>query len=70
MFGSGRRIVGTATIMRPRTVPHEQTEIAPYTFFTGGSWHFDPWGLRSAFRVWGDDRYINTGFRVARTLTL
>jgi formylglycine-generating enzyme required for sulfatase activity len=36
----------------------------------GGSWHFDPWFLRSAFRIWyiADLRSDGTGFRVARPL--
>ena len=37
----------------------------------GGSWGFDPRHLRIAGRNWSDpgDRYAETGFRVARTLT-
>ncbi|MCH7543001.1 MAG: formylglycine-generating enzyme family protein [Proteobacteria bacterium] len=36
----------------------------------GGSWVFIPWGLRSAyrFRGWTVNRYVDFGFRVARTL--
>ena len=36
----------------------------------GGSWYDIPWFLRSAFRFgnWSGYRYINGGFRVARTL--
>jgi formylglycine-generating enzyme required for sulfatase activity len=38
----------------------------------GGSWSFDPWFLRSAFRVWSIayHRSDGCGFRLARTLTL
>jgi len=37
----------------------------------GGSWDFNPRNLRSADRggVATDDRYVNLGFRVGRTLT-
>lgn len=37
----------------------------------GGSWNFDPWFLRSAFRIWSlaDRRSDGCGFRVASTLT-
>ena len=37
----------------------------------GGSWNNEPRGLRAANRSWGEagDRYVDDGFRVARTLT-
>ena len=37
----------------------------------GGSWYDAPWYLRSAFRHRNDasERYINFGFRIARTLS-
>ena len=41
-----------------------------YRVLRGGSWSSLPWGLRSAFRGWGEAgfRYYDYGFRVARTL--
>ena len=37
----------------------------------GGSWDNPPWVLRSAIRSWNGvgDRYVDVGFRLARTLT-
>lgn len=42
----------------------------PQRVFRGGSWNFDPAGLRSAVREKGPpgNRSVNVGFRVARTL--
>jgi sulfatase modifying factor 1 len=36
----------------------------------GGSWSFNPWGVRAGYRNWNisGGRFTNTGFRVARTL--
>jgi formylglycine-generating enzyme required for sulfatase activity len=46
------------------------TNDTPYRVVRGGSWYRPANGLRSAFRIWlrPDDRYNDTGFRVARGL--
>lgn len=51
----------------PSQNPRIKSEKTLLRAVRGGSWSSDPWLVRSAARVWSDDRLTDIGFRLART---